>query len=228
MAHARCCRSDIHKGSSFTVTLPIANVSVASGEQVTDFVCEPHTAICCDARGDALNLVARESESVRTASTEIAGQPWRETLNVMKRLPELVLPRRHAVSDLDINPRYLNKILLRTYERAPKNFEGLLSIEGVGARTLRALALASELIYGTPASTRDPARFSFAHGGKDGTPFPVDRATYDRTITILNQALNRAKVDRSEKVRALKRLAQIEQVAVPSGSLSSDRPELLF
>jgi hypothetical protein len=188
------------------------------GEQVTDFVCEPHTAICCDARGAALNLVARESEGVRTASTEIAGQPWQETLNVMKRLPDLVLPRRHAVSDFDINPRYLNKILLRTYERAPKNFEGLLSIEGVGPRTLRALALASELIYGTPASTRDPARFSFAHGGKDGTPFPVDRATYDRTITILHQALNRAKVDRSEKVRALKRLAQIEQAAEPSGS----------
>lgn len=138
--------------------------------------------------------------------------------NVMKRLPDLVLPRRHTVSHLDINPRYLNKILLRTYERAPKNFEGLLSIERVGPRTLRALALAAELIYGAPASTRDPARFSFAHGGKDGTPFPVDRQTYDRTITILNQALNRAKVDRSEKVRALKRLALIEHAAESLGS----------
>ena len=96
-------------------------------------------------------------------------------------------------------------------ERAPKDFESLLSIEGVGPQTLRALALASELIYGTPASTRDPARFAFAHGGKDRTPFPVDRATYERTITILHQALHRAKVERSEKVRALKRLAQLEQ-----------------
>lgn len=81
----------------------------------------------------------------------------------------------------------------------------------MGPRTLRALALASELIYGTPASTRDPARFAFAHGGKDGTPFPVDRVTYERTITILHQALNRAKVERSEKVRAFKRLAHFEE-----------------
>ena len=181
------------------------------GEQVPNFVCEPHAAVCCDARGMALNLVARESEGVRVASTELAGQPWQQTLRVIERLPELLLPRRHAVSLADINPRYLNKILLRTYERAPKDFEGLLSIEGVGPRTLRALALASELIYGTPASTRDPARFAFAHGGKDGTPFPVDRVTYERTITILHQALNRAKVDRSEKVRAFKRLAHFEE-----------------
>ena len=181
------------------------------GEQVSSFVCEPHAAVCCDGRSVSLNLVARESEAVRAASTELAGQPWHETQNIIGRLPELVLPHRHAVAMADINPRYLNKILLRTYERAPRDFESLLSIEGVGPQTLRALALASELIYGTPASTRDPARFAFAHGGKDGTPFPVDRATYERTITILHQALHRAKVERSEKVRALKRLAQLEQ-----------------
>jgi hypothetical protein len=96
---------------------------------------------------------------------------------------------------------------LKTYERAPENFEALVGIEGVGPKTLRALALASELIYGTPASMRDPARFAFAHGGKDGIPFPVDRPTYDRTIDILGRALDRAKIDRSERVKALKRLA---------------------
>ena len=111
--------------------------------------------------------------------------------------------------------------MLRTYERAPQDFEGLLSIEGVGPRTLKALALASELIYGTTASTRDPARFAFAHGGKDGTPFPVDRVTYERTITILHQALDRARVDRSEKVRALKRLAQIERTGASPSADSS-------
>ena len=190
-------------------------------EQVSSFVCEPHTAVCCDARGIALNLVARESEGVRTASAELAGQPWQETQRVIGRLPELVLPHRHTVSIADINPRYLNKILLCTYERAPQDFEGLLSIEGVGPRTLRALALASELIYGTTASTRDPARFAFAHGGKDGTPFPVDRVTYERTITILHQALDRARVDRSEKVRALKRLAQMERTGASPSADSS-------
>jgi hypothetical protein len=74
---------------------------------------------------------------------------------------------------------------------------------------VRALTLASELLYGTPASLRDPARFAFAHGGKDGTPFPVDRETYDRTIDVMARALNRASVDRSEKVAAFKRLHAI-------------------
>jgi hypothetical protein len=114
------------------------------------------------------------------------------------------------VREEDINPRYLRKILLRTYEEAPANFEALLAVEGVGPKTLRALALVSELIYGTRASTRDPARFSFAHGGKDGTPYPVDRATYDRTVEILRQALNRAGVERSEKAHAFRRLAAFE------------------
>jgi hypothetical protein len=79
-------------------------------------------------------------------------------------------------------------------------------MEGVGARTLRALALTAEIIYGTPASTRDPARFSFAHGGKDGYPYPVDRDTYDRTVAVLRNAVTRAGVDRSERVAALTRL----------------------
>lgn len=79
----------------------------------------------------------------------------------------------------------------------------------MGPRTVRALALASELVHGTPASLRDPARFAFGHGGKDGTPFPVDRPTYNRTIEILGQALNTASVDRSEKVKAFCRLARL-------------------
>ena len=186
------------------------------GQQVSDFVCEPHAAVCCDARGVALNLVASESAGTRAASTELAAHRWEETLSVIDRLPTLVLPHRHELSIADINPQYLNKILLRTYETPPKDFEALLSTPGVGPRTLRALALASELIYGAAASTRDPARFAFAHGGKDGTPFPVDLSTYERTITVLHHALDRAKVGRTEKVQALKRLARVEEGAAPS------------
>ena len=96
---------------------------------------------------------------------------------------------------------------MKTYERAPEDFETLLGIGGVGPKTLRALALASELVHGTAASMRDPARFAFAHGGKDGTPFPVDKPTYDRTIDILDKAINRAALDRSDKIGAFKRLA---------------------
>ena len=103
---------------------------------------------------------------------------------------------------------------MKTYEQAPEDFAGLLGIQGVGAKTLRALALAAELIYGTKTSVRDPARFAFAHGGKDGTPYPVDRTGYDKTIEILHSALGQAKVDRSEKVNALKRLSQFADKVV--------------
>src|SRR5205085_12646247 len=110
----------------------------------------------------------------------------------------------------DVAGPYLQKILVKTYERAPEDFESLLGIPGVGPKTLRALALASELVHGTPATLRDPARFSFAHGGKDGTPFPVDKLTYDKTIEILNKAINRSAIDRSDKVKAFRRLATFQ------------------
>ena len=124
-------------------------------------------------------------------------------------LPLLEMPARHPLlPESDVAGPYLEKILLKTYEHAPEDFESLLGIAGVGPKTLRALALASELVHGTPATMRDPARFSFAHGGKDGTPFPVDRITYDKTIEILSKAINRSGIDRSEKVQAFRRLAK--------------------
>ena len=168
---------------------------------------EPHAAICCDTVAPTLNLVAAESADVRSASALLAGQKPELTLDALGHLPSLDMPRRHEVSTSDINPRYLAKVLLRTYERPPADFESLLSIEGVGAKTLRALALTSELIYGTRASHHDPARFSFAHGGKDGTPYPVDRQTYDQTIEVMHDALNGARIDRNEKLHAFRRLA---------------------
>jgi hypothetical protein len=177
-------------------------------ESVRSYVEEPHAAVCCDTRAATLNLVAQESAAARSACVELAASAPDIALRAMRTLPELALPARHRLlPELDVNPSYLGRILLRTYEQAPPDFEALLGITGVGAKTLRALALAAELIHGTPASTRDPARFAFAHGGKDGTPFPVDRTTYDRTIDILHRALDRARVDRSEKVAAFKRLA---------------------
>ncbi|HVO88358.1 MAG TPA: DUF763 domain-containing protein [Casimicrobiaceae bacterium] len=176
-------------------------------DEVHDYVSEPHAAICCDSTAQTLNLVAAESASVRSASAELAAQKPDVILGALGHLPLLDMPRRHHVDVTDINPRYLEKILLRTYQTAPANFEALLGIEGVGAKTLRALALTSELIYGHRASRADPARYAFAHGGKDGTPFPVDRTTYDQTIAVMRHALNAAKVNRSEKVAAFRRLA---------------------
>jgi hypothetical protein len=176
-------------------------------DNVGSYVSEPHAAICCDAAAPTLNLVAAESVDVRSASAALAAEKPHVTLEALVHLPLLEMPRRHEVSASDINPKYLQKILLRTYEAAPADFECLLAIPGVGAKTLRALALTSELIYGTRASHEDPARYSFAHGGKDGTPFPVDRTTYDKTIDVMRNALNGAKIERAEKVRAFRRLA---------------------
>ena len=177
-------------------------------DHVRSFVDEPHEAVCCDVRGETLNLVAAESGNTRTACAELASHPPEQTLRAIERVPELRLPARHLLfPEMDVDTRYLSKILLKTYERPPEDFETLLGMDGVGPRTLRALSLASELIYGTTASTRDPARFAFAVGGKDGIPFPVDRGVYDQTIEILHRAVDRARIDRSERVKALKRLA---------------------
>jgi uncharacterized protein len=196
---------------------------------VDSFVDEPHEAVCCDARGATLNLVAHESAGVRNAaarlsrerpeitldalaaSARLASSATESSVDTRKPIADLIMPARHMLfPEMDVDRSRLHKILEQTYERAPEDFETLLGLEGVGPKTLRALSLASELIYGTPASTRDPARFAFAHGGKDGTPFPVDRATYDRTIEILGGAINGARIDRSEKVRAFARLANFE------------------
>jgi hypothetical protein len=177
------------------------------GESVADFVCEPHAAICSQGRGEVLNLVANESSAARSTITSIAtGQPTEGVLKDIKRLKTLDLPRRHYISVQDIHPDRLSKSLVVIYERQPKGFEELLSIEGVGPKTVRALSLISELVYGAPPSFRDPARYSFAHGGKDGYPFPVDRQTYDKSIQLLAQAVQRARLDNTEKREALRRL----------------------
>lgn len=175
-------------------------------EKVESYVDEPHAAVCCDHRGSSLNLVAHEADRTRAISTELASMEPEQLRKELDQLPTLTMPARHPVTLSDINTKYLNKILLKTYTEQPKKYEELLGIPGVGARTLRSLALIGELIHGAPVCTRDPARFSFAHGGKDGTPFPVDRKTYDTTISIMHRALGRAHVDYTEKNKAVKRL----------------------
>lgn len=183
--------------------------------RVESYVNEPHTAVCGREPGaPVLNLVADESAGVRESCAELAREKPEVVLSAIRGLPVLTMPRRHAVLLADVDQRYLAKILLKTWERAPEDFEKLLGMEGVGGRTLRALALVSEIIYGTPASTRDPARFSFAHGGKDGFPYPVDTATYDATVEVLRAAVTRAGIDRSERVAALKRLVQFGEARV--------------
>jgi len=176
-------------------------------DDLESFVCEPHKAVCCDRREESLNLVARESEKAREVCAKLSAEKPEKLVRELKRLQHLQLPRRHAILLKDMNPDRLSKTLTKTYDRCPEDFQTLLGLRGVGAKTLRALALIAELAYGTPVSFRDPARFSFAHGGKDGIPYPVDRATYDQSIDILRNGVNRAHVERTEKAKALRRLA---------------------
>ena len=177
------------------------------GEKVSDFVCEPEAAICSQARGETLNLVALESAKVRDVITHVAAEEKpAKIVGQLNRLKTLNLPRRPYISLEDIHPDRLSKIFLIAYEHKPQDFESLLALEGVGPKTLRALSLISELVYDTPVSLRDPASFSFAHGGKDGYPYPVDRKTYDSSIQFVALAVEKAKIGDRDKLEAFRRL----------------------
>lgn len=157
-----------------------------------------------------LNLVAAEGDRHRDAIAHAARDEHPETLVAeLTKVRSLRLPARHdIVPASDISLDRITKILVSTYERKPEGFEALLALPGVGAKTVRALSLAAEVMYGVPATIRDPAVYSYAHGGKDGYPFPVDRTTYDTTIEVLETAVSRAKVGEPERLAALRRLAR--------------------
>jgi len=177
------------------------------GEEVHNFVCEPHNAICAEkVHSEVLNMIAPDSDQTRNMSTILAGEKPDKVIKELNKLENLTLPKRHPILLDDINPKRLRKILIKTYERQPENFETLLSMRGVGPKTIRALSLVSELIYGKKPSFKDPARFGFAHGGKDGHPYPVDKINYETTIEILERAISSAKIGNKEKLAAIKRL----------------------
>ena len=185
-------------------------------EGVEDFICEPHAAVCCDEKGSVLNMVARESSEARRASTLLSHERPDWLVNELTRLQHLELPAHHEVRLHDVHPDRLRSIFLKTYEEQPPHFEALLGMPGVGPQTIRALSLVAELVYGATPSFRDPVRYSFAHGGKDGHPYPVDRANYDQSIATLEQALRRARVGDRERLLALRRLASWGQQTRPT------------
>lgn len=181
-------------------------------DTVTDYVVEPHQAITSQAPGVAvLNLVARESLPAQDVITQLSREPPDRITGRLNRLKHLSMPARHAVELQDIRPDNLKKIFLSTYERQAESFEVLLGLPGVGPKTMRALTLIAELVYDTPAGRNDPALFSYAHGGKDGFPYPVDREMYDRNVEILRKAVAQAKLGRTERLDALRRLAEMSR-----------------
>ncbi|NIM47133.1 MAG: DUF763 domain-containing protein [Candidatus Aenigmarchaeota archaeon] len=163
-------------------------------EKVKSFVVEPHLAICCDTKGKALNMVAKESEDCRKTSVDLIKD------NPKKLKKYLLLDKKHEIDLKNFRG------LTNAYEFQPKNYEQLILVKGMGPKSIRALALLSKLIYGKEPSWKDPVKFSFAHGGKDGHPYPVNRKTYDKSIEILKTAVENAKIGNKEKMFAIKRL----------------------
>jgi hypothetical protein len=189
-------------------------------QHVKSFVEEPHTAVCGINQGQILNLTANEASPTRNSMLGITKE---KPELMMAEIQHLVMPSHHDVRGNDVDLRRLGSILWLAHETDPKNFEELLLLEGVGPRTVQSLALVSEVIHGTPSRFHDPARFSFAHGGKDGHPFPVPTKTYDEVISVLQKAVQKAKIGQTEKAEALKKIHQIavraEKDFIPTDNL---------
>lgn len=201
-------------------------------ENVKDLVCEPHTGIASQVFGKrVLNLVSKDSTQTRAVSTELVQGSYDTLLKDIQLLRkhytsvsrtatfkkgEDVLKlaafdgvefKHHSVELEDFSKsKYLEKILAKVSYEQPNTYEKLVATEGVGPKTIRALSLVAEIIYGAQPSYDDPARYSFAHGGKDATPYPVERETYDQTIDMLQKAVRRTRLSPAAKDKVLRRL----------------------
>jgi uncharacterized protein len=171
-------------------------------EGVRSFVEEPHAAIEGMPQGEVLNLTDRRAGPSRDAALQLSREPER----VLRELPRLQLPAHHDVRRSDVFLRRLHGTLAAARDAGPRDFPELILQPGVGARTVEALAAVAEVLHGAPCRFSDPARFSLAHGGKDGHPFPVPLEVYDRTISVLKQAVSAARLGQTEKLDAICRL----------------------
>jgi len=170
---------------------------------VRDFVAEPHTGIVGEHQGTIMNLVDAGARPAQSALLEIAHERPEKTLIAARHLK---LPAHHEVREKNVDLKRLGAVLAVAYERDLHDFAELLLLENLGPRTLQSLALVAEVVHGAPSRFADPARFSFAHGGKDGHPFPVPLKTYDESINFLRKSLDAAKVGDREKIDSFRRL----------------------
>jgi hypothetical protein len=201
-------------------------------ENIEDLVCEPHTGIVSELIGDnVLNMTSKDSTLSRNLSVEMVHGGFRslaKDIEILRKhsshLSKMVGLRykgeqltfleledtefkHHPVVCEDFSQsRYLERILQKVCDERPENYERLLASKGIGPKTVRALALVGEVIYGAKPSYEDPARYSFAHGGKDATPYPVDKATYDNTISTLIKAVGKSRIGPLEKDKIFRRL----------------------
>jgi uncharacterized protein len=188
---------------------------------VKSFVEEPHAGICTQKMEESvLNMTAKDSSETRKASLDLVkdnpqhiakyltgNRPQKSLLEygADDSAEHYSLPAHHPVLDMDVGKKGM-EVIQKAYELQPKNYEELVSLQGMGPKKIRALALVSELVYGTKPSWKDPAKYSYAHGGKDGFPYPVHRNTYDSTIETLKDALEQAKLEKKDMIEAIKRL----------------------
>ena len=198
--------------------------------RVKSFVSDPHAAVVGENEGLIINMSDGQAEPARTSTVEFAGQQPQTQLREIHRLladPQafLVLPARHEVRVADVDPRRLGAVLALAHDRQCADFTELLLLEGLGPRTMQSLAMVSEVIYGASTRFRDPARFSFAHGGKDGHPFPVPLTIYDESIRVLRRAVEKARLGRTEQLDGLKKLSalarRIEHVHDPRADIEA-------
>ena len=201
-------------------------------EGLKSFVDEPHAAIEGPGQGEIVNLTDRRADASRHAQVALLGslgpdgiaRQWRDLEGAARSrprqdlLPHLVMPAHHDVRPSDVFERRLHATLAAAAERGPQDFPELLLTPGIGARTVQALAMVAEVVHGEPYRFADPARFSFAHGGKDRHPFPVPLRVYDETIRVLKSAVTHARLGREDELAALKRLD--DQARLVEGHLS--------
>lgn len=190
-------------------------------EGLKSFVDEPHSAIDGENRGEIVNLTDHRAEASRQGQLDLLSSlgpdgitrelaalhgSARPAAPVQLALPHLVMPAHHDVRAKDVQAPRLHAALAAAADRGPADFAELLLVPGVGARTVQSLAMVAEVVHGAPYRFSDPARFSFAHGGKDRHPFPVPIRVYDQTIGVLKSAVQQARLGREEELSALKRL----------------------
>jgi len=183
-----------------------------------DFVEEPHSGIASQVKVKPLNLTAKESRDNRQISTQLikdGPKTFLKDISLIQKKKEgqltlMEMPNvefyHHPVEQEKFDLKRLKKTVFLANQFRPKEFEELLKIKGVGPRTIRALSLVSEIIYGAKPSYQDPARYSFAVGGKDGTPFEVDRTTYDKILAVMEKGIKKSSIRYQEKLAALERL----------------------
>ncbi len=190
--------------------------------QLKSYLENPHTMIVGQNCGSIINLTDTEAKPTRSSILNLAQE------NPTRLIPEIAkmkLPAHHDVRQTDVDLKRLGTVLVTAQENGIRDFESFLLTKGLGPRTLQSLTLVSEVIYGTPSRFKDPARFSFAHGGKDGHPFPVPIKVFDNSINVLKKSIEKAKIGHTDKMKALKSLHQkassLEKFFEPKNNLNT-------